>query len=99
MVAIVTIVKAQNRAVAIWTRLDSAEPEDPVLAALPPQAKQMAQRSITRLEGMTEPAEVEEMLVRLETMGARVPAEMKPAMDYIRSRAEEKLAELQKEGE
>ncbi len=89
----------ENRAVAIWTRLDSAEPEDPALAALPPQAKQMAQRSLKRLEGMTEPAEVEEMLGRLEMMGARMPDEMKPAMDYIRGRAEEKLAELQKEGD
>ena len=89
----------ENRAVAIWTRLASAEPEDPALAGLSPQGKQMVQRSLARLDGMTEPAEVQEMIGRLDQMGDRLPPEMKPAMDYVRGRAQDKLAELQKEGQ
>ncbi|MEZ4386709.1 MAG: pitrilysin family protein [Candidatus Krumholzibacteriia bacterium] len=87
----------ENRAVALWTRLASAAPEDPVLAGLPPEARQMVARSLSRLEGLTEPAEVQEMLGRLEMMGGRMPAEMKPGLDYIRGKAQDRLAELQKE--
>jgi len=88
----------ENRAVAHWTRVAGAEPEDPALAGLTPRGKQMVNRSMERLEGMTTPGEVQEMLGRLESMGSRVPPEMKPALDYIRDKAQEKLAELQKEG-
>ena len=88
----------ENRAVAHWTRVAGAEPEDPALTDLPPQAKQMVKRSLDRLDGMTEPSEVQEMLGRLESMGANMPPEMKPAMDYVKEKAEAKLAELQKEG-
>lgn len=89
----------ENRAVAIWTRLASAEPEDPALAGLSPQGKQMVQRSLGRLDGMTEPGQVQEMLGRLDQMGDRLPPDMKPAMDYVRAKAQEKLTQLQKEGQ
>jgi len=87
----------ENRAVAIWTRKEGAEPEDPALANLDPRAKQMVKRSLARLDGMTEASQVEEMMGRLDQMGARMPAEMKPAMDYVRGKAQEKLDALQKE--
>ncbi|HPF69551.1 MAG TPA: pitrilysin family protein [Candidatus Krumholzibacteria bacterium] len=87
----------ENRAVAVWTRLASAEPEDPALAGLDPRAKQMVQRSLSRLDGMTSADEVNQMLGRLDEMGGRMPPEMKPALDYVRTKAQEKLAALQKE--
>jgi len=87
----------ENRAVAIWTRVAAAAPEDPALAGLSPQGRQMVQRSLARLDQMTEPAQVEEMLGRLEMMGGGMPVEMKPALDYVRTQAQAKLAELQKE--
>ncbi|HOX24122.1 MAG TPA: pitrilysin family protein [Candidatus Krumholzibacteria bacterium] len=89
----------ENRAVAIWTRIASAAPEDPALAGLSPQSREMVQRSLARLEGMTGPAQVEEMLDRLSAMGDRMPAEMRPALDLVRTRAEARLAELRKEAQ
>jgi predicted Zn-dependent peptidase len=89
----------ENSAVAIWTRLEGSEPEDPAIAGLPPQAKTMVKRSLARLEGMTDPAEVQEMIQRMETMGDRVPPEMKPAMDYLKVKAQEKLTELEGESD
>ncbi len=89
----------ENRAVAIWTRKEGAEPEDPALAGLDPRAKQMVKRSLARLDGMTEVSDVQEMMGRLDQMGARMPAEMKPAMDYVRTKAQEKLDAMQKEGQ
>ncbi|MFO7608517.1 MAG: pitrilysin family protein [Candidatus Krumholzibacteriia bacterium] len=89
----------ENRAVATWTRLASAAPEDPALAGLSPQGRQMVQRSLARLDGLTTAAEVQEMLARMDQMGDRLPPEMKPAMDHVRIKAQEKLTQLQKEGQ
>lgn len=88
----------ENRAVAIWTRLEGSEPEDPAIAGLPPQAKAMVKQSLAKLEGMKDPAEVQQMLQRMESMGERVPPEMKPAMDYLKEKAQQRLTELQGEG-
>jgi hypothetical protein len=87
----------ENRAVAIWTRVEGAEPEDPAIASLPPQAKTMVKRSLSKLDAMTDPSEVQEMLQRIESMGAQMPPEMKPAMDYVRDKAQQKLTELEGE--
>ncbi|MBE0567253.1 MAG: insulinase family protein [Krumholzibacteria bacterium] len=89
----------ENRAVATWTRLASAAPEDPALAGLSPQGRQMVQQSLARLDGLTSAADVQEMLARLDQMGDRLPPEMKPAMDHVRIKAQEKLTQLQKEGQ
>lgn len=87
----------ENSAVAIWTRIEGAEAEDPALAALPPQAKGMVKQTLAKLDAMTDPAEVREMLQRMESMGERMPPEMKPAMDYILEKAQRKLTELEGE--
>jgi predicted Zn-dependent peptidase len=84
----------ENRTVAIWTRKAGAGPEDPALAALPPEAKGMAKQMLTRIEGMTDAAQVQKLLERLDMMGAQVPPEMKPALDLVRARAQAKLTTL-----
>jgi predicted Zn-dependent peptidase len=84
----------ENRTVAIWTRKSGAGPEDPALANLPPEAKGMARQMLTRIDGMTDAAQVQKMIERLDAMGAQVPAEMKPAMDLVRARAQAKLNSL-----
>jgi predicted Zn-dependent peptidase len=84
----------ENRTVAIWTRKGGAGPEDPALANLPPEAKGMARQMLTRIDGMTDAAQVQKLLERLEQMGAQVPPEMKPALDLVRARAQAKLNSL-----
>lgn len=89
----------ENRAVAIWTRTEGAEEEDPALAGLSPEARAMVKRSVAKLDGMTDPAEVQEMIERLDSFGDRMPPQMKPALDYIRGKAQQKLSALQGEGD
>jgi len=84
----------ENRAVAIWTRKPGAGTEDPELAALPAEARGMVKSAVARLQSMTDPAQVQQMLGRLEQMGGQMPAEMKPALDYIRARAQARLDQL-----
>jgi len=81
----------ENRTVAIWTRKSGSAPEDPAIAALPPEARGMAKQMLTRIDGMTDAAQVQKMIERLDTMGAQMPPEMKPAMDLVRAKAQAKL--------
>jgi predicted Zn-dependent peptidase len=85
----------EGREVAVWTRKGGAAPEDPALAALPPEARAMAQGTVARIDAATDPAQVQRILDRMDQMGAQAPPEMKPALDYIRARAQARLAQLQ----
>ena len=84
----------ENRAVAIWTRKGGSAPEDPALAALPAEAKPMVKQMLSRIDSATDPAQLQQMLTRLDQMGGQAPAEMKPALDLVRSRAEAKIQQL-----
>lgn len=84
----------ENRAVAIWTRKGGSAPEDPALAALPAEAKPMVKQMLSRIDSATDPAQIQQMLTRLDQMGGQAPPEMKPALDLVRTRAEARLQQL-----
>lgn len=84
----------ENRAVAIWTRKAGTEPEDPAIAGLPPQAKTMVKQALTRIDSATDPAQLQQMLAQMSQMEGQVPAEMKPAIDYIKGRVEARITSL-----
>jgi predicted Zn-dependent peptidase len=84
----------ENRAVAIWTRKGGAAPEDPALAALPADARPMVKQMVSRIDSATDAAQVQQLLGRLDQMGGQVPPEMKPALDYVRAKAEARIATL-----
>jgi predicted Zn-dependent peptidase len=86
----------ENRAVAIWTRKGGTAPEDPALAGLPPQAKGMVKQFVGRLEATTDAAQIQQMLSRLDAMSGQMPPEMKPALDYMRAKAQARLDQLSK---
>ena len=50
---------------------------------------------VARINGATDPAQVQQMLDRLDQMGGQAPPEFKPAFDYIRTKAQEKITQLQ----
>jgi len=84
----------ENRAVAIYTRKGGSEPEDPVVASLPPEAKGMVKQALSRIAAANDPAQLQQMLTRMEQMGAQVPENMKPGIDYVKTRIQARLAEL-----
>ncbi len=86
----------ENRAVAIWTRTGGGAPEDPALAALPADAKPMVKQMLGRIDAATDAAQVQQLLGRLDQMGSQSPPEMKPAIDYVRARAEARIQQLTK---
>jgi predicted Zn-dependent peptidase len=84
----------ENRAVAIYTRKGGSEPEDPVLAAMSPEAKGMVKQALTRIAAANDPAQLQQMLARMEQMGTQVPENMKPGVDYLKTKIQARLAEL-----
>ncbi len=87
----------ENRAVALWNRKGGTT-EDPALAALPPQAQTMARQMLAQIAAAKDPAKLEQAIAQMDGMAAQMPPEMKPAMDYIKSKAEQRLAELKAAG-
>jgi predicted Zn-dependent peptidase len=87
--------KKENRTVGTFLRKEGAAPEDPELAALPPQAQPMVKQALQRMQAETDPAKVREMIARLQQMASQAPAEMKPAVDLMLKRAQERLAALE----
>lgn len=85
-----------NRTVAIWTRAGGAGEEDPALAGLPAEAKGMAKQMLTRIESATDAAKLQQMIERMDAMGAQAPPEMKPALDLVRAKAQAKIEALSK---
>jgi predicted Zn-dependent peptidase len=84
----------ENRAVAVWTRKSGGEAEDPAVAALSPEAKEMVRHLLGRIKSATQPAEMEQLLSRMDQMMGSAPPEAKAAIDYVRSRAQARMSEL-----
>ena len=84
----------ENRAVAIYTRKGGSEPEDPVVAALPAEAKGMVKQALSRIAASNDPAQLQQMLTRMEAMSANAPENMKPGVEYVKTKIQARLAEL-----
>jgi predicted Zn-dependent peptidase len=92
----------ETRAVGIFTRKaaeSGATPEeDPDIAALPAEAKPMARQAVGRIKAEKDPAKLKAQLAEMQGQASQVPPQMKPIFDLLLKRAEERLAELEKEG-
>ncbi|HEY7368474.1 MAG TPA: pitrilysin family protein [Thermoanaerobaculia bacterium] len=88
----------ENRTVAIYTRKAGAAPaaEDPDLAGLNDQQKQMVRQLSQQLATVNDPEQLRQMLQRFDAQAGSAPAEMKPAMDAARKKIEARLAALEK---
>jgi len=85
---------AENRNVAVYVRKAGSAPEDPKLAALLPQVKGMVKQQLAEIEQVTDRADLEEILTDLRTMSGKAPPQMKPAIEYLIERAEQRLDSL-----
>ncbi len=86
--------KPENRTVGTFLRKAGAAPADPELAGLAPQAQAMVRQATQQIAAEKDPAKVKQMVEQMQQMESQVPAEMKPALELILKRANERLAEL-----
>ena len=85
----------ENRTVGVFLRKEGAAPEDPELAALPPEAQAMVRQNLQRILAETDPAKLREGIARMQAAAGQAPPEMKPAIELILKRAQERLAALE----
>jgi predicted Zn-dependent peptidase len=87
----------ETRTVAIFLRKEGAIAEDPEIAKLPPQAQAMVRQNLKEIEAETDVARLQEGIAQMQQMAGQAPPEMKPAVDVLLKRAEERLRALSSE--
>jgi len=68
--------------------------EDPALAALSGQAKQMAKQALAQIAQIDDPQQLRAVLGQMQAGLGQVPPEVKPALELVISKIEERLASL-----
>jgi predicted Zn-dependent peptidase len=88
----------ENRAVAVYTRKAGAPgaADDPDLAGLNDQQKQMVQQFSQRLQSMNDLDRLRQMQGQMEAQAGGAPPEMKPALEVIRKKMQARIDELEK---
>jgi len=84
----------ERRAVGVFLRKEGAAPEDPEVAALPPEIQSMVRQNLKQLESIEDPAQLEQMMAQMQQAAGQAPPEMKPAIDLLLKRAGERLEAL-----
>jgi len=84
----------ENRTVAIYTRKPGGIPEDPELSALPAQLRGTIEQQLEQIRGVSDRGKLEQVVNQMKEMASRVPAEMKPALEYLVKKARERLDSL-----
>lgn len=89
----------ERRSVALYTRKGGAAPPgDDELARFPEQVRGMLRQAIGALPQM-QPAQLEEMLTKLESDKERVPEEFQEAIVFLVAKVRERIAEIEGEKE
>ncbi len=86
----------ENRTVGVFLRKQGAAPADPEVAALPAPAQAMVKQGLAQIASETDPARLRDGIARMQQAAGQAPPEMKPAIDLILKRAQERLATLEK---
>ncbi len=84
----------------MWYSRKAGTTEDPELAKLSGQAKQAAKQMLRQLEEVNDPAQLQQIITKLEGGKDQAPPQFKPALELVITRARERLATMQsKSGE
>ena len=87
----------ETRTVAIFLRKEGAAAEDPEIAKLPPQAQAMVRQNLKEIEAETDVVRLQEGIAQMQQMAGQAPPEMKPALDILLKRSQERLTVLSSE--
>ncbi len=87
----------ESRTVGVFLRKEGGAPEDPEIATLSPQAQAMVRQNLKQIEAETDAARLQQGIAQMQQMSAQVPPEMKPAVEVLLKRAQERLSALSSE--
>ena len=80
--------------VGIFLRKQGAATADPEIAALPAPAQAMVRQSLEKISAETDPEKLREGIARMQEMAGQAPPEMRPAVELILKRAQQRLDAL-----
>jgi predicted Zn-dependent peptidase len=89
-----TYLTRENRTVGVFLRKEGASPEDPELLALPAAQRGMVKQNLQQIAAESDPEKLRAGITQMQQMASQAPPEMKPAVELILKRAEERLAAL-----
>lgn len=92
----------ENRNLAVYLRKAGASAEPPELSGLPPQFKAFVMQQLAQIEKNDDLEQLRKGLASMEENAARMPAQMKPALDLVIRRVQERieiLSESEKSGD
>jgi predicted Zn-dependent peptidase len=85
----------ENRTVGVFLRKEGAPAaEDAELLALPEAQRAMVKQNLSRIAAESDPEKLRTGLAQMQQMAGQVPPEMKPAVELMLKRAQERLAVL-----
>jgi predicted Zn-dependent peptidase len=85
----------ESRTVGVFLRKASSAPADAELLALPAEAQAMVKQATQQLQAQTDPAKIRAGIAQMQAMAGQAPPEVKPALELILKRAQERLAALE----
>ncbi|MDI9402602.1 MAG: pitrilysin family protein [Limnohabitans sp.] len=90
--------KETNRSVATYTRKAGMEApvEDAALAALPAPMQAQARAAAAQIAKETDVERLKGALAQMSAQAAQIPPQMKPMVDFMASKIEARIAELEK---
>jgi hypothetical protein len=88
---------ANNRSAATYRSKTFVADLDGIFAALPPSLKKQMFLLVAQVARETDATWLKHALVQMSTRADRVPPRIRPVFDYIASRIEARLAELDKQ--
>lgn len=91
--------KPERRNVITFLRKEGTAAGDPELAELPAQLQALIRQQLAQIEGIEDPAKLEEILAQLQGALQQAPPPMKPALDYLIRKVQERLEGLAGGGE
>jgi len=84
----------------MWYSRKAGTTEDPELAKLSGQAKQAAKQMLRQLEQVNDPAQLQQIITKLESGKAQAPPQFKTALELVIERAKKRLETMKsKSGE
>lgn len=92
--AVATKYFSEDKENVLWYFRKEGTDEDPALAGLSGEAKQQAKQMIAFVAQATDPDQLRGMLGQMQAGLGQVPAEIKPALEVVIAKIEERLAAL-----
>jgi len=90
----------ENRNVATYTRRTESDLADPVLAKFSPQVRGMLRQQLAAISKETDLEKLKNAVVQAEATLERVPEQVRPAIEYLKKKIEERIEQLEsKEGD